>query len=143
MKQNEKLTALYTYVRDVLKTAPGEEDCGKAEAEMYAELANFTNAFAEYAKEAQIEIPQDDEGIAVTSKVRREDKPEFFGQIIDIFEDFLEAKGVDIENPEKKEAVEDGEDPDSICILYGTDYGDLENAVESTMFNWGLVSVEW
>lgn len=64
---------------------------------------------------------------------------EFVGQIIDGFEDFLESKGISIENPEKQEAVNDGEDPDSICIIYGTDYGELQSYIESTLINWGLL----
>jgi hypothetical protein len=69
----------------------------------------------------------------------REDLPEFVGQIIDIFEDFLEEKNVNIENPEKAEAVNDGEDPESICILYGSDYGELQTQIETTLVLWGLI----
>lgn len=73
-----------------------------------------------------------------TNKVKNEDLPELVGQLLDIFEDFLAEKGIEIENPEKQEAINDGEDPDSICILYGTDYGDLQSAVEETLINWKL-----
>lgn len=77
-----------------------------------------------------------------TSKITREDLGEFVGQIIDIFEDFLEEKGVNIENPEKTEAVADGEDPESICILYGTDYGALQSAIEDRLVAWKLAE-DW
>ena len=40
--------------------------------------------------------------------------PEFKGNLIDAVEDFLESKGVTIDNPEK----EDDEDP---AIIYGSD----------------------
>ena len=73
-----------------------------------------------------------------TSKISREDLGELVGQIIDIFEDFLEEKGINVENPEKAEAVSDGEDPESICILYGTDYGTLQSAIEATLISWKL-----
>ena len=73
-----------------------------------------------------------------TNKVTNADLPELVGQILDTFEDFLEAKGINIENPEKAEAVADGEDPESICILYGTDYGDLQSDIEDILVNWKL-----
>lgn len=44
--------------------------------------------------------------------IKAEDLPEFAGQIIDIFEDFLEEKGVLIDNPERDE------DADNAAILY-------------------------
>ena len=44
----------------------------------------------------------------------------------------------EIENPEKQEAIADGEDPESICILYGTDYGEIQSLVEETLINWKL-----
>ena len=42
--------------------------------------------------------------------------------ILDEFENFLEEKGVDIRNPEKDES-------DNPAILYGTDYGVLEECI--------------
>jgi len=54
---------------------------------------------------------------------------EFVGQIIDIFEDFLETKGIDIHNDEKDQ------DPDA-AIIYGCDYGDLYQDIEELLVNW-------
>lgn len=73
-----------------------------------------------------------------TKKITNDDLPQFVSQIIDIFEDFLEEKGINIENPEKEEAIADGEDPESICILYGTDYGYLQSSIEEVLMNWKL-----
>ena len=56
--------------------------------------------------------------------------PEFTGQIIDIFEDFLELKGITIPNPERDE------DPDNTAIIYGSDYGMLQDKIEDTLRNW-------
>ena len=67
---------------------------------------------------------------------------ELIGQIIDVFEDFLEEKGINIENHEKEEAVKDGEDPESICIIYGTDYGILQSDIEEILYNWGIIRKE-
>lgn len=73
-----------------------------------------------------------------TTKVKNEDLPELVGELIEIFEDFLAERGIEIENPEKQEAIADGEDPESICILYGTDYGEIQSLVEETLINWKL-----
>ena len=68
------------------------------------------------------------------------DMPEVIGQIIDTFEDFLEEKGVKIPNEEKQEAISQGEDPESIAILYGSDYGNLEDQIREILENWNLMS---
>jgi len=54
---------------------------------------------------------------------------EFVGQIIDIFEDFLEAKGIELPSSEKDQ------DPDA-AIIYGSDYGDLYQDIEELLVNW-------
>ena len=63
------------------------------------------------------------------------DLPEYIGQIIDLFEDFLEEKGVEIENDERDE-------DDYAAIIYGTDYGYLQDSLEQIMRNWGQVKEE-
>lgn len=65
--------------------------------------------------------------------------PEFIGQIIDIFDDFLEEKGICIENPEKDEAEDSGQDPEGLAIIYGTDYGNLQTQLEDVMAAWGIL----
>lgn len=65
--------------------------------------------------------------------IQGNDRLELLGSIIDIFEDFLEGKGVEIDNDEKEG------DADA-AILYGTDYGNLESAIEQTLINWNLIS---
>ena len=72
-------------------------------------------------------------------KLTKEELCPFTAQILDIFEDFLEEKGVTIDNPEKQDAIESGEDPVSICILYGTDFGELQSDIEGVLFAWDLV----
>ena len=75
---------------------------------------------------------------ASSEAVPRNELPEFIGQIIDIFEDFLEEKGINIENDEKN----DRDDPESAAIIYGTDYGQLQSDIESTLIGWGIVKEE-
>lgn len=64
--------------------------------------------------------------------VKQIDKPEFIGQIIDIFEDFLEDRGIQLQNDERDE------DPDA-AIIYGTDYCELHSEIEAMMVAWGVL----
>ena len=69
------------------------------------------------------------------------DKLEFIGQIIDIFEDFLDEKGVKIDNPDRdRDAIGDAACGDT--NIYGCDYGDLSDRIESTMTNWGFFKMD-
>ena len=74
--------------------------------------------------------------------VARPEVPEFTGQIIDIVEDFLEERGITLNNPEIEEAIADGQDPEGLAIIYGTDYGDLQSEIEAMMIAWGVVEPE-
>ena len=66
--------------------------------------------------------------------VKRNEKTEFLGQLIDVFEDFLDEKGIVIPNPEKDD------DPDNPANLYGTDYGNIQSALEEIFINWGILA---
>lgn len=57
---------------------------------------------------------------------------EFVGQIIDIFEDFLEERDISLNNPDR-EADEDA------AIIYGDDYFEIEDRIISTLRNWDLI----
>lgn len=56
---------------------------------------------------------------------------EFIGQIIDIFEDFLEEREVTLPNDER-------EQDEYAAIIYGTDYDQLQTELIDTMWNWGI-----
>lgn len=71
-------------------------------------------------------------------KVTREDVPELIGQFIDLFEDFLDERGIIIENPERDEE----EDAEMAANIYGTDYGDLADGIEEILANWKLIEKE-
>lgn len=55
--------------------------------------------------------------------------------IIELFEDFLEERGIDIPNDERDE------DPDA-SLIYGTDYGDLSDRLESLLIRLGYMEEE-
>ena len=60
------------------------------------------------------------------------DRLETIGRFIDIFEDFLEEKGVEIPNDEKDQ-------DDDAANIYGTDYGILESRIESLLIDLGVL----
>ena len=55
--------------------------------------------------------------------------PEFAGALVDVFEDFLESKGIQIENPEKE--GDEGE-----AILFGSDYDEIVQGLTDVMKSW-------
>ena len=66
--------------------------------------------------------------------INKNDKEEFIGQIIDLFEDFLDEKNVKISNPA---AVEDGEE--HAAIIYGGDYDTLHDQIQGVLENWNII----
>ena len=73
-------------------------------------------------------------------RIQREELTEFIGQILDVFEDYLEEKGVSILNEDRQAAIEAGEDPEGLCILYGSDYGELQSGIKEILYHWDLIS---
>ena len=60
-------------------------------------------------------------------------KLEFLNSIIEVFETFLDEKGIIIDNPDK------AQDPNASNI-YGCDYGDLESELEHALKGWGVMA---
>ena len=54
---------------------------------------------------------------------------------VDVFEDFLEEKGIDIPNPERDE------DPCG-SLIYGTDYANLSARIERLLIRYGVLKGE-
>lgn len=81
--------------------------------------------------------------------ISKDNKAEFVGQIIDVFEDFLSEKGIEIPNDEKEDyfSDEDDEAPDDedyeeLAIIFGSDYDYISNNIEKIINNWGLIDKE-
>lgn len=72
-------------------------------------------------------------------KLNLDTQQEFICEIIEHFENFLDAKGIELDNPEKQEAITNGQDEDIICNIYGTDYGWLQSDIEGSLKSWGLI----
>lgn len=60
-----------------------------------------------------------------------EDKPEFIGQLIDVFEDFLDEKGIVIENEERE-----GDEDEDEAIIYGSDYDEIADGIREIISRW-------
>ena len=73
----------------------------------------------------------------MANMITPENQPEFIGQIIDIFEDFLTEKGVT--NPEIQEAIDEGEDPKDLAIIFGSDYGSLQDSLTAMLTEWHVL----
>ena len=59
--------------------------------------------------------------------VNKEDRSELLGQVIDVFEDFLCEKNINIFNP------------NGDANIYGNDYDHMRQKLNETLVNWGLL----
>lgn len=73
-----------------------------------------------------------------TTIIQPEDLPEFIGQIIDTFEDFLDEKGVFIENSER-DADEEITGENNCAIIYGEDYSRIADDIQNILAGWELI----
>ena len=72
------------------------------------------------------------------------DRMEMLGCFIDIFEDWLEEKGItadDIPNPEREENEMDF-DGENEVIIYGSDYDLLTSQIESVLVRTGILNMK-
>ena len=65
--------------------------------------------------------------------VELNDRMEFIGQIIDVFEDFLDEKGIVIPNDDKEQSG------DGAANIYGDDYDRLQAGIEDTLIAWHIL----
>lgn len=68
-------------------------------------------------------------------------KPEFIGQIVDIFEDYLSEKEITLQNEDRDIAIEAGEydDPDEAAMIYGDQYDVIGDAVSQMIDDHNLM----
>lgn len=66
------------------------------------------------------------------------DRAEFIGQIMDVFENFLDEKGIEI--PSSIEQMKDDDNyEDNAAILYGDDYSEIADFIEDILLNWKVL----
>lgn len=73
-------------------------------------------------------------------KITKEDRKEFIGQVIDIFEDFLDEKGIVIPNEDRD--VDPDLDPEGSTNIYGNDYNSIKDKLEKLFINWSVLEDE-
>lgn len=66
------------------------------------------------------------------------DANELVGQMIDVFEDFLDSKGI-APFPNKERALDEGLDGEIPAILHGADYDEIAASIKATLKSWGIV----
>lgn len=74
--------------------------------------------------------------------VRQEDKAEFLGQLMDVFEDFLEEKKISFpETPDlmREAGCSEEEIQENAAILYGDNYYGIEDQIEEICKNWNII----
>lgn len=72
--------------------------------------------------------------------VSTENTPELVGQMIDIFEDFLDEKKIIVPNRERDCSPDF--DPDNVTNIYGDDYDYLQERISATLWDWGVTEKE-
>ena len=95
-------------------------------------MDSYEKEFGDAIAELKTALTAPDEGKPFT----HDDRMEFLGQMIDIVEDFLDDKGVEIENPDRDE------EDDNAAIIYGTDYDTLSSGFEGKLIDWGFLKKE-
>lgn len=98
----------------------------------------------ELAKEELTEVREyvnaknQEESNVVSTKLSADDKAEFYGQLIDVVEDFLDAREItrdDLKNPDRDD-IEDQENIEDAAIIYGEDYDELREGFSAVIENW-------
>ena len=63
--------------------------------------------------------------------VSLDDLAELKGQIVDNYEDFASEYNLDLPNSDRDDAIEDGEDPEDLAIIYGSAYDMIADTVDN------------
>lgn len=72
--------------------------------------------------------------------IKKEDRAEFIGQVIDIFEDFLDEKCITIPNAERD--ADPDYNPAESANVYGSDYGFLQDKLGNLFISWKVLEDE-
>lgn len=72
----------------------------------------------------------------LTIEIGEGERLEFLARIIDEFEEFLDDRGIELQNPDKTYAMDDGQDPDEIATIYGDDFAELEDRIMDVLKSW-------
>lgn len=79
-------------------------------------------------------LPIKEDGINL--EISADAAPEFFGQIIDCFDDFLQEQDVRLPRSVKEMEDDDETGDCNSARIYGSDYDDLNDKITETVQNW-------
>jgi len=68
--------------------------------------------------------------------VQQEERPEFIGNLIELFEDFLEKRGVEIPSSIREMEENNVDRTENSAVIYGMDYGELEEDLLGYFLSW-------
>lgn len=74
--------------------------------------------------------------------IRKDDKAEFVGRIIDVFEDFLDEKNIHIPNSEREDYYSDTDEKteeENLAIIFGSDYDYIADRIKEILGSWELI----
>ena len=77
----------------------------------------------------------------ISGKIPKAEVPEFVGQVIDIFNDFLAEHGItrnDLGNQESVDPLDESDHEYSV-VIYGSQYDEIAGSVKSMLENWDLI----
>lgn len=77
----------------------------------------------------------------ISGKIPEEEVPEFTGQIIDIFNDFLAEHGISRNDLGNQESVDplDERDYEYSVVIFGSQYDEIAGSVKSMLEYWDLI----
>lgn len=87
-------------------------------------------------------VPEKPENIdnSIHLNIPADSQPEFFGQLIDCFDDFLQEQ--DVRLPRSVKELEEGEEDNCNARIYGSDYDDLNSSIKQTIRSWSQEKAE-
>ena len=98
-----------------------------------ADVEYFGVTYEWKIQECDFLLETEDNGLHLD--IPADEQPEFFGQIIDCFDDFLEEQ--DVRLPRSVKEMEEDEAGDgNDARIYGSDYDDLDSKIQETIKSW-------
>ena len=148
---NEMLDETWQLLKEAGRITPGAAQKTKAalekELERYdgniddvsVDLEFFGVTYEWKIQECDFLLETEDNGLHLD--IPADEQPEFFGQIIDCFDDFLEEQ--DVRLPRSVKEMEEDEAGDgNAARIYGSDYDDLNDKIQATIKNWAKTEAE-
>src|SRR5699024_4100309 len=71
--------------------------------------------------------------------VTPENQPEYIGQMSDIVEHHLTETDEALNNTEIRESIDEGEDQKYLAIIFGSDYGSLQDSLTAMLTEWHVL----